>query len=114
MFKKCQFNYVGDTKTAIALQPALKFNGGGHLNHSIFWTNLAPKGGGQPSGKVFILKLYLLSAACVHFMCKKMYLRSAYVQLWIGSIAATSCLLNTAFKHPLAWLGVNVVYDLYM
>ena len=62
MFKKCQFNYVGDTKTAIALQPALKFNGGGHLNHSIFWTNLSPQGGGQPSGKVFILKPYLLYA----------------------------------------------------
>lgn len=29
---------------------AIKFNGGGHLNHSIFWTNLAPKsqGGGVP------------------------------------------------------------------
>jgi Fe-Mn family superoxide dismutase len=26
----------------IALQGALKFNGGGHVNHSIFWTNLAP------------------------------------------------------------------------
>jgi Fe-Mn family superoxide dismutase len=33
----------------IALQSALKFNGGGHVNHSIFWTNLAPqgKGGGE-------------------------------------------------------------------
>lgn len=34
----------------IALQSAIKFNGGGHTNHSIFWTNLAPKskGGGTP------------------------------------------------------------------
>lgn len=34
----------------IALQPALRFNGGGHVNHSIFWTNLAPTsdGGGAP------------------------------------------------------------------
>jgi len=42
-----------DLTKMIALQPALRFNGGGHLNHSIFWTNLAnPKkhGGGQPSG----------------------------------------------------------------
>jgi Fe-Mn family superoxide dismutase len=31
----------------ISLQPGLKFNGGGHINHSIFWTNLAsPKQGG--------------------------------------------------------------------
>jgi Fe-Mn family superoxide dismutase len=34
----------------VALQQAIRFNGGGHVNHSIFWTNLAPvsKGGGTP------------------------------------------------------------------
>ncbi|KAB5550836.1 superoxide dismutase [Coniochaeta sp. 2T2.1] len=26
----------------IALQPAIRFNGGGHINHSLFWQNLAP------------------------------------------------------------------------
>ncbi len=42
-----------DLATMIALQKAIKFNGGGHVNHSIFWTNLAPigKGGGEhPKG----------------------------------------------------------------
>ncbi|MBS0628624.1 MAG: superoxide dismutase [Verrucomicrobia bacterium] len=36
-----------------ALLSAINFNGGGHLNHSIFWTNLAPEskgGGGKPKG----------------------------------------------------------------
>jgi Fe-Mn family superoxide dismutase len=39
-----------DLPAQIALQSAIKFNGGGHINHSIFWTNLAPvsKGGGTP------------------------------------------------------------------
>lgn len=39
-----------DLPTQIALQSAIKFNGGGNINHSIFWTNLAPtnKGGGTP------------------------------------------------------------------
>jgi Fe-Mn family superoxide dismutase len=27
-------------------------NGGGHFNHSLFWTVLSPKGGGTPSGKL--------------------------------------------------------------
>ncbi|KAK3736644.1 hypothetical protein QZH41_017025 [Actinostola sp. cb2023] len=40
----------GDTSAAVALQPALKFNGGGHINHTIFWTNLSPSGGGEPTG----------------------------------------------------------------
>lgn len=39
-----------DLPAQIALQSAIKFNGGGNINHSIFWTNLAPvsKGGGTP------------------------------------------------------------------
>ncbi|KAH7721955.1 SOD-3 protein [Aphelenchoides avenae] len=41
----------GDIRTAISLQGELKFNGGGHINHSIFWTNLA-KDGGEPSGEL--------------------------------------------------------------
>jgi len=32
----------GDIATMIALQGAIKFNGGGHVNHSIFWQNLCP------------------------------------------------------------------------
>ena len=32
-----------DVSSLISLQGALKFNGGGHLNHSLFWENLAPK-----------------------------------------------------------------------
>jgi Fe-Mn family superoxide dismutase len=44
-----------DVAQMVALQSAIKFNGGGHVNHSIFWTNLAPKkggGGNPPSGEL--------------------------------------------------------------
>ena len=33
----------GDVSAIIGLQGALKFNGGGHLNHTLFWENLCPK-----------------------------------------------------------------------
>ena len=48
----------------IALQPAVKFNGGGHINHSIFWTNLTPNCTGGPSGW-YIYNMYLISYYCL-------------------------------------------------
>lgn len=33
---------ANDIDKQIALQPAINFNGGGHINHSLFWQNLAP------------------------------------------------------------------------
>lgn len=32
------------------IQQAVRNNGGGHLNHSLFWQWMSPSGGGQPSG----------------------------------------------------------------
>jgi len=41
----------GDVTAAIGQQMALKFNGGGHLNHSLFWTMLCKeKESGEPGG----------------------------------------------------------------
>lgn len=39
-----------DLQAMAALLAAIKFNGGGNINHTIFWTNLAPQnqGGGTP------------------------------------------------------------------
>jgi Fe-Mn family superoxide dismutase len=53
--KYAKASAAGNVAEMIALQPALRFNGGGHVNHSIFWENLAPAGkggGGEPSGEL--------------------------------------------------------------
>jgi len=34
------------------LQGAVINQGGGHANHTLFWTVMSPKGGGQPAGQV--------------------------------------------------------------
>ncbi len=40
----------GDLGLVKHLEREVAFHGGGHLLHSIFWTNLAPGGGGRPEG----------------------------------------------------------------
>ena len=44
---------LGELLSTISKLPvAVRNNGGGHFNHSLFWTILAPNGGGEPTGKV--------------------------------------------------------------
>ncbi|KPM08648.1 superoxide dismutase [Mn] 1, mitochondrial-like protein 1 [Sarcoptes scabiei] len=42
-----------DVKVIIQLEQNIRFNRGGHVNHSIYWQNLAPIGkGGEPKGQL--------------------------------------------------------------
>jgi Fe-Mn family superoxide dismutase len=43
---------AGDFAGARAACDALAFNGSGHILHSLFWTNMKPGGGGDPSGEL--------------------------------------------------------------
>jgi Fe-Mn family superoxide dismutase len=44
-------NSIEDIIKNVSKYPmAVRNNGGGHYNHSLFWTLLSPSGGGEPSG----------------------------------------------------------------
>lgn len=38
-----------DLNSLLTISNTLKFNYGGHINHSIYWQNLSPNGGGKPN-----------------------------------------------------------------
>ena len=50
MEKFAEAEAKNDLNAMAAQLQAIRFNGGGNINHTIFWTNLAPKskGGGTP------------------------------------------------------------------
>ncbi|KAL1187889.1 Superoxide dismutase [Mn] 1 [Cardamine amara subsp. amara] len=106
----------GDASTVVKLQSAIKFNGGGHVNHSIFWKNLAPinEGGGEPP------KGSLGSAIDTHFgslegLVKKMSAEGAAVQgsgwVWLGLDKELNKLVvdTTANQDPLVTKGGSLV-----
>lgn len=106
----------GDANTVVKLQSAIKFNGGGHINHSIFWKNLAPvsEGGGHPP------KGALGSAIDTHFgslesLQQKMNTEGAALQgsgwVWLGADKELKRLVveTTQNQDPLVTKGASLV-----
>ena len=46
------FREKGDFSTISMLEKNLAFNVSGHVLHSVYWTNLSPDGGGEPTGEL--------------------------------------------------------------
>jgi superoxide dismutase, Fe-Mn family len=50
--KLAELRGKGDFTTISMLEKNLAFNVSGHVLHSVFWTNLSPDGGGDPTGEL--------------------------------------------------------------
>ncbi|MDR1711153.1 MAG: superoxide dismutase [Propionibacteriaceae bacterium] len=50
--KLAEARATGDFGNIAKLEKDLAFNLGGHINHSVFWKNMSPDGGGEPTGEV--------------------------------------------------------------
>lgn len=48
--KLAEARETGNFALVPKLEKDLAFNLGGHINHSIFWKNMSPNGGGEPTG----------------------------------------------------------------
>ena len=80
---------VGDLNSVPReIRAAVRNNGGGHCNHSLFWTVMAPKAGGEPTGE-------LADAIKVAFVSFDKFQES------FAAAAATR------FGSGWAWLGVK-------
>lgn len=106
----------GDSSTVVKMQGSIKFNGGGHINHSIFWQNLAPvhEGGGEPP------KGSLGWAIDTHFdsletLVQKINTEGAALQgsgwVWLGLDKELKKLVveTTANQDPLVTKGASLV-----
>ena len=102
-------NAAGDARKAAKTAPLLNFHGGGHINHTLFWENLAPAsrdGGGDPSGalKTAIDKDFGSTAALV----KQFNAALAGIQgsgwAWLAKDAASNTLaiVTRANQDPVA------------
>ncbi len=103
----------GDLETFIAQQKAIKFNGGGHVNHSIFWTNLAPAGkggGGGPKGE--LLQQIEQQYQSLDMLIEKFNTRTVAIQGsgwgWLGYCKETKrlCIATCPNQDPLSTLNL--------
>lgn len=111
--------HKGDIAAQIALKPLINFHGGGHLNHTLFWENLAPKsaGGGEPPSGALSQAINTTYGSFEEFQ-KKMNTALAGIQgsgwAWLvkdkhtGQIGirtyAVSRIVTTEFGNGISWL----------
>jgi len=117
------YSKASSAKERIALQAALKFNGGGHINHSLFWRNLAPspeKGGSGGTLKDGPLKIAINEAfGSLDNLKKTFNTTTASIQGsgwgWIGYDPSTKklAIATTPNQDPLLTLTPIIGVDIW-
>ncbi|KAL5514470.1 hypothetical protein ACEPAG_2558 [Sanghuangporus baumii] len=119
-----QYAKASTPKERIALQGALKFNGGGHINHSLFWKNLAPskeKGGigGQLDGNTSFAKAIEEEFGSLQTLIDQFNMATLAIQGsgwgWLGLNSTTKKLeiVTTANQDPLLTLLPIIGIDMW-
>ncbi|CAL9113595.1 unnamed protein product [Musa textilis] len=106
----------GDVAAVVRLQSAIKFNGGGHINHTIFWKNLKPvnEGGGEPPHATLGWAIDT-DFGSLEALVQKMNAEGAALQgsgwVWLALDKERKKLLveTTANQDPLVTKGANLV-----
>lgn len=116
-----QLNASNDPAVIVGLQSAINFNGGGHVNHSMFWKNLAPTsegGGSPPQGS--LAKAIEAQFGGLDKLTARMNAAGAGVQgsgwVWLGlnkelkrlSVETTANQDTLASKNLIPLLGIDV------
>ncbi|SGY12940.1 BQ5605_C011g06662 [Microbotryum silenes-dioicae] len=107
-----------DIKKQIQLQSAIKFNGGGHINHTLFWENLAPVKESQFPESGPLADAVKASFGSLDNLKKEVNAAALGIQgsgwAWLGYYASTKSLeaVATANQDPLlgytALLGIDL------
>jgi len=105
-----------DVAAMIACQNAIKFNGGGHVNHSIFWEILGPVSecGGRPTGA--LLEAIEKSFGSFENFVGEFNSKTAVVQGsgwgWLGYCPEKKCLKIATCQNqdPLSTQGLKPIF----
>lgn len=104
----------GDLEAIVQLQPTMRFNAGGHVNHSMFWENLCPPGkGGKPEGplaEAIVKRWGSLEGFKTEFNAKATSVQgSGWCWLAVDPTTKGLSIVTTANQDPCATLGLRPI-----
>lgn len=107
-----------DLPQLLALQAAMRFNGGGHINHSLFWPQFLPKSKYSPLGEGAFKHTIEIDFGSVEQMIEKLSSASVGVQGsgwgWLGFDKATKRLViaTCANQDPLKMMSIEPIFGI--